>query len=56
MILAEVLQGFKLDKDFNTAKELLTKLVVEVHQLLNENMAAQNATKNQREPALTGRA
>ena len=41
IILTEVLQGFKHDKDFDTAKGLLTSL--DVHPLLSQNVAIQSA-------------
>lgn len=41
LILTEVLQGFRLDKDYNTAKDLLTSL--EVFQLLGTDIAVKSA-------------
>jgi len=41
LILTEVLQGFKSDKDFDTAKDLLTSF--DVHNLLNEDIAIKSA-------------
>ena len=41
IILTEVLQGFKHDKDFDIAKSLLTSL--DVHRLLDENIAIKSA-------------
>jgi len=41
LILAEVLQGFRLDKDYKTARRLLTSCVV--YDLLGENMAIKSA-------------
>ena len=41
LILTEVLQGFKSDEDYNTAKSLLTSLTV--FDLLGETMALKSA-------------
>ncbi|WP_096085741.1 type II toxin-antitoxin system VapC family toxin [Agaribacterium haliotis] len=41
LILTEVLQGFKSEKDFNTAKKLLTSL--EVVELSNPHLAIKSA-------------
>lgn len=41
LILTEVLQGFKSEKDFNTAKKLLTSL--EVVELSNQHLAIKSA-------------
>ncbi|MCP4897190.1 MAG: PIN domain nuclease [bacterium] len=41
LILTEVLQGFRLDNDYETAKKLLTSLTV--YDLLGENMAIKSA-------------
>lgn len=41
LILTEVLQGFKSDKDFDTAKDLLASF--EVHHLLGEDIAVKSA-------------
>lgn len=41
LVLAEVLQGFRSDKDFQTAKKLLTSL--EVVELSNQHSAIQSA-------------
>lgn len=41
LIIAEVLQGFRSDKDFKKAKSLL--LGFDVHQLLNETIAIKSA-------------
>lgn len=41
LILTEVLQGFKSEKDFNTAKKLLTSL--EVVDLSNQHLAIKSA-------------
>ena len=41
LILAEVLQGFKSDKDFNKAKVLLSSF--EMHEILNETIAIKSA-------------
>ena len=41
IIMAEVLQGFTSDKDFNKAKLLLSSF--DVHQLLNETLAVKSA-------------
>lgn len=41
LILTEVLQGFRLDKDYKTAKRLLTSLTV--YDLLGEGMAIKSA-------------
>lgn len=41
LILAEVLQGFRLEKDYKTAKELLTSLTV--YDLLGSDMAIKSA-------------
>ncbi len=41
IILTEVLQGFRNDKDYNTAKSLLTSLTV--FELLGEKMALKSA-------------
>ena len=41
LIMAEVLQGFKSDKDFNKAKQLLSSF--EVHEILNEGIAIKSA-------------
>ena len=41
IVLTEVLQGFKHDKDFDTAKSLLTSL--DVHQLLDSSIAIKSA-------------
>lgn len=42
LILAEVLQGFRNDKDFNTAKKVLTSLTV--HDLLGQEYAIKSAS------------
>jgi len=41
LIMAEVLQGFRDDKDFRKAKQLLTSFTV--HNLLNEHIAIKSA-------------
>lgn len=41
LILTEVLQGFRLDNDYKTAKELLTSLTV--YELLGERIAIKSA-------------
>ena len=41
LILAEVLQGFRLDKDYRTAKELLTSLTI--FHLLGQDLAIRTA-------------
>ena len=41
LILAEVLQGFRLDKDYRTAEKLLTSL--SIFQLLGKEMAIKSA-------------
>lgn len=41
LILTEVLQGFRLDKDYETAKELLTSL--DVYKLLGSELAIKSA-------------
>ena len=41
LIMAEVLQGFTSDKDFNKAKLLLSSF--DVHQMLNEMLAVKSA-------------
>lgn len=41
LILAEVLQGFRLDKDYRTAKELLTSLTI--YDLLGKDLAIRAA-------------
>jgi len=41
LIIAEVLQGFRDDKDFRKAKQLLTSFTV--HNLLNEDIALKSA-------------
>ena len=41
LILAEVLQGFRSDTDYKTAKNVLTSLVV--HDLLGKDMAVKSA-------------
>lgn len=41
LILTEVLQGFRHDKDYNTAKRLLTELVI--FELLGTKMAMKSA-------------
>lgn len=41
LILVEVLQGFRLDKDYEIAKDLLTSLTI--FNLLGENMAIKTA-------------
>lgn len=41
IILTEVLQGFKRDKDFDTAKNLLTSF--EVHPIINQELAIKSA-------------
>ena len=41
IILTEVLQGFKRDKDFDTAKNLLTSF--EVHPIVNQELAIKSA-------------
>ena len=41
VILTEVLQGFKSDKDFDTAKDLLVSF--DVHNLLGEEVAVKSA-------------
>ena len=41
LILTEVLQGFKSDKDFNKAKMLLSSF--EMHEILNETIAIKSA-------------
>ena len=41
LILAEVLQGFRSEKDFNKAKSLLTSL--DVHNLLSQELAIKSA-------------
>ncbi len=41
LILTEVLQGFRIDKDYKAAKTLLTSLTV--YDLLGENMAIKSA-------------
>ena len=42
LILAEVLQGFKSEKDFNKGKSLLTSL--DVHNLLSQDLAIKSAS------------
>jgi len=42
LILTEVLQGFKSDSDFETAKDLLSSF--EVHSLLGEDIAVKSAS------------
>ena len=42
LILAEVLQGFRSEKDFNKAKSLLTSL--DVHNLLSHDLAIKSAS------------
>ena len=46
LILTEVLQGFRLDKDFNTAKELLDELTV--FEMLGKEMAVKSAANFRR--------
>ena len=41
LILAEVLQGFRIDRDYKTAKQLLTSLTV--YELLGSEMAVKSA-------------
>lgn len=41
LIIAEVLQGFRFDRDFETAKELLTAF--DVHQISNSKLAIKSA-------------
>ena len=41
LILTEILQGFRLEKDYKTAKMLLTSLTI--YNLLGENMAIKSA-------------
>ena len=41
IVLTEVLQGFKRDKDFNTAKELFGSLII--HNVLDTSVALQSA-------------
>ncbi len=41
LILTEVLQGFKSDKDFDTAKDLLSSF--DIHNLLNQTIAVKSA-------------
>ncbi len=41
LILAEVLQGFKSDKDFKVAKDVLTSL--SVHELIGKELAIKSA-------------
>jgi predicted nucleic acid-binding protein len=41
IVLTEVLQGFKRDKDFDTAKNLLTSF--EVHPIVNQELAIKSA-------------
>lgn len=41
LVLAEVLQGFRLDKDYRTAEKLLTSL--SIFQLLGKEMAIKSA-------------
>jgi hypothetical protein len=41
LILAEVLQGFKSDKDYKTAKEVLTSLTI--HEMLGKEIAIKSA-------------
>ena len=41
LILTEVLQGFKSDKDFNKARSLMAAF--EVHNLMSEHLAVQSA-------------
>ena len=41
IVLTEVLQGFKRDKDFNTAKELLSALII--HNVLDTSIALKSA-------------
>lgn len=41
LIIAEVLQGFRFDKDFETAKELLTAF--DVHQISSDKIAIKSA-------------
>ena len=43
LILAEVLQGFRIDRDYKTAKQLLTSLTV--YELLGSEMAVKSADK-----------
>ncbi len=42
LILAEVLQGFRSEKEFNKAKSLLTSL--DVHNLLSQDLAIKSAS------------
>ncbi len=41
LIMVEVLQGFKNDKDFKKAKQLLSSF--EIHEMLNEGIAIKSA-------------